>query len=349
MTASSLPRHGGDLSAAVTRFGRMPWLDLSTGINPWPYPVSEVALEEWSRLPTSEKRKTLCTAAARYYGVGPETAVVVAPGTQALIQWLPYLAGQPGESLRVAVVAPTYAEHAVAWHTAGHQVVNVSTLSDITACQSDVAVIVNPNNPDGRVFHPEQLYDIAKMLKLLIIDESFVDVQPKTSFASFLDRIASVQPSSGGVIVLRSFGKFFGLAGLRLGFALLTGRTLAARLKAALGPWAVGGVVLRIGTIALSDERWILSTRQSLHEAATRLDAIFERAGLVVTGGTDLFRLVDCGAACTTVYEGLGQAGILVRALAHFPSQLRFGLPGRREDWHKLTTILLSLCQQTPG
>ncbi len=342
MTASVLPRHGGDLSAAATMFGRIPWLDLSTGINPRPYPVSAGSVDEWNCLPTAHQRQTLCTAAARYYGAGPETTVVVAPGTQSLIQWLPYLACRPGDSRRVAVVTPTYAEHAAAWQAAGHQVTNVGTLSDITAIKADVAIVVNPNNPDGRLFDPEQLCNIARKLSLLIVDEAFADVQSDISLVVRLGHLTA-HADSGRVVILRSFGKFFGLAGVRLGFALLTESTLATRLQETLGPWAVGGAALRLGTIALSDDSWISATKNWLHITATRLDSVLTAAGLVVTGGTDLFRLVDCGTACSTIYEKLGQAGILVRAFTSLPSHLRFGLPGSMPEWQRLTEILLSL------
>ena len=339
MTAGALPRHGGDLSAAAMRFRRIPWLDLSTGINPRPYPISANTVEEWNRLPTSDQYQALCVAAARYYRTGPKTTVVVAPGTQALIRWLPYLACRPGDSLRVAVVAPTYIEHAIAWRTAGHRVRNVSTLSEITTSKTDVAIVVNPNNPDGRLFKPEQLYDIAPTLSLLIVDEAFADVQPDVSLVVLLDHIVA-HPNSGRVVILRSFGKFFGLAGVRLGFALLTESTLVARLQEALGPWAVCGAALRLGTLALSDDHWISATRNWLHASAIRLDSVLSAAGLVVTGGTDLFRLADCGTSCSAVYEKLGQAGILVRAFTSLPSQLRFGLPGCKNDLQKLSDIL---------
>ncbi len=332
---NGLPCHGGDPIAAEARFGRVPWLDLSTGINPWPYPLPEKRREDWTRLPTSDWQRALGTAAAHCYGARPEVRVVVAPGTQALIQWLPYLARRRGESLRVAIVAPTYAEHAIAWSMAGHQVVNVGTLAEVATLGASVAVVVNPNNPDGHVYPPWRLCDMVRIVDLLVVDEAFADVQPQISLIPLLDPDSALEK----VVVLRSFGKFFGLAGVRLGFAI-TGPLFAARLETALGPWAVGGAALRVGTIALSDARWIATTRTRLRTEASCLDAVLLQAGLIVTGGTDLFRLVDCGADCGAIYERLGYAGILVRAFSHRPSWLRFGLPGCATDRQRLVEVL---------
>ncbi|KAF0118930.1 MAG: cobalamin biosynthetic protein CobC [Rhodospirillaceae bacterium] len=332
-TCPVMPRHGGDWSAAQAQFGRRPWLDLSTGINPWPYPIPEETAEDWTRLPAADQHRTLCAIAARCYGAGPETAVVAAPGTQALIQWLPYLAGR--ESLRVAVLEPTYAEHAAAWSAAGHEVVPVNSLTDIAAVGASVAVVVNPNNPDGRSHPPESLCALTRTLRLLVVDEAFADVRPDVSVIPLVPHPPCLPER---IVVLRSFGKFFGLAGVRLGFAI-TGPLFAARLEAALGPWAVGGVAVRLGIRALSDEAWQAATRTRLHAAAARLDAVLTAAGLTVTGGTDLFRFVVCERA-RDVYEQLGRAGILVRAFPHLPLCLRWGLPGRAQDWFLLREAL---------
>ncbi len=312
--------HGGDLAAAEALFGTPaePWLDLSTGINPWPWPwpaplpmVSEAA---WRRLPDTSASR-LKAAAARRWGC-PVAAVAAAPGSQALIQVLPRLR-RPG---RVAVVSPTYAEHARCWARLGHDVVARPDIGAI-ADWAEVVVVVNPNNPDGRVARPEDLLSLAQALAgrggWLVVDEAFADLAPRASVA-----FAAGRP---GLVVLRSFGKFHGLAGLRLGFAL-SEPAVAAAIEDELGPWAVPGPALEIGAAALADTGWDDATRARLEGAAAGLDRILARHGLEVLGGTALFRLVrhpDAGS----IHAALGRSGILVRAFAAWPDRLRFGLP----------------------
>lgn len=326
--------HGGDLPAAVSKFGCAPWLDLSTSINPWSYQLPQLPIESWRNLPTSDIQNTLRTAAAHYYSAGEKVAIASIPGTQALIQRLPHLSSWCRRNMHVVVVTPTYNEHAIAWSIAGHHVICTDTLT--STIRADIAIIVNPNNPDGHVHPPEWLCHMARTIPLLIVDESFADVDPHVSFIPFLD----IMNFTEKVIVLRSFGKFFGLAGIRLGFAL-TGPILAKQITDALGPWAVTGPAMHVGTIALSDSHWISTTRTRLHRAAIQLDITLKKAGLTVVGGTDLFRLVDCGMICHSLYKRLGHAGILVRTFSHLPFLLRFGLPGRSQK--ALEEVLLGV------
>lgn len=314
--ALGLPLHGGDIAAAEARWGRPAegWLDLSTGINPWPYPLPALPPEAWTRLPGTAEERALVMAAAGHYGVAGPEQVLAAPGSSPLIQALPRLL-PPGP---VAVVGPTYAEHARAWSAAGHQVAEVA---DIDATGDALAVVVvNPNNPDGRVVEPARLVALADRLAalggLLVVDEAFGDTMPKLSVAP------SLRP---GLVVLRSFGKFFGLPGLRLGFALAE-VDLIGRLGAALGPWPVSGPALAVGAKALADTAWAAATRGHLAFEAKKLDAVLEKMGASVLGGTPLFRLVD-HADGPVLYDRLGRAGILVRAFADRPRQLRVGLP----------------------
>jgi len=330
------PRHGGDLAFATARYGAPVggWLDLSTGINPRPYADTAIAPEALTRLPQSAAMDELLAAARRCYRVPDGAAVVAAPGSQALLQWLPTLA-QPS---LVAVVAPTYSEHARAWAAggtaAGHRMVEVAGLADAAA--ADVIVVVNPNNPDGRIFPAAELLDLARGRAgrggFLVVDEAFADVAPD----------ASVVPRLGDapVVALRSFGKFFGLAGLRLGFAV-GAPALIAGLERKLGPWAVSGPAVEIGARALADDAWIAATRTGIGDRRRRLDHVLAAAGLDVVGGTDLFRLVD-DARAADVFIRLGRAGILVRDFADRPTWLRFGVPGRDADLGRLQRALSS-------
>lgn len=315
--------HGGDLGAIRARFPKAPepWLDLSTGINAVPYPVAGLPAESWSRLPTRQQEQALLDAAARRYGVGDRAAIVAAPGTQALIQLLPRLVPMS----RVAVVGPTYEEHEVCWARQGHDVGVVATLAE--AAGADVVVVVNPDNPSGRLVPP-------KMLRghdgLLIVDEAFVDLLPVTASLAH-----DLPPNT---VVLRSFGKAYGLAGVRLGFAIAP-PPLAGRLRDELGPWAVAGPALEIGRRALSDEAWLEASAARLAADRARLDAVLVAAGLEVLGGTPLFRLTRHHDA-PAVADKLARAGIHVRRFPRAPQWLRFGLPARDDDFDRVAAAL---------
>lgn len=328
----AMPEHGGSLVWAESRFGRPAagWVDLSTGLNPWPHPLPPVAPETWQRLPDARAVADLLTAAAGHYGVPDPACIVAAPGTQTLIQLLPRLSRPTG---RTAILGFTYAEHAHRWRMAGHEVTVIASLDEAAAC--DTVVVVNPNNPDGRRVPPDRLLDLAARLAArggrLIVDEAFADVVPEVS-------VATQAGQQDGLVVLRSFGKFFGLAGIRLGFAVAP-PTLARSITAELGPWAVAGPALAVGRAALADAAWIAATRHRLAAAARALDATLSAHGLNVAGGTDLFRLVHTERAMA-LFEVLGARGILVRAFPERPDYLRIGLPADAAARRRLAEAL---------
>lgn len=322
--------HGGDLSAARRLFpgAPEPFIDLSTGINPYPYPLPHLPPALFERLPQADALARLVDTAAQVYGAPLPACVVAAPGTQSLLPLVAALkpAGQ------VAILGPTYAEHARTAVLAGHRVIEAQELNQLG--DADLAIVVNPNNPDGRLLATADLLALAEKLGkragILVVDEAFIDVEaPETSLAGGVLR--------GNIVVLRSFGKFFGLAGVRLGFAIAA-EDIAARLRASLGPWAVSGPAIAIGAIALADTAWIDATRLRLAQAAQRLDQLLAAAELEVVGGTALFRLAQTPAAA--LYQKLGRAGILVRRFAEHPTWLRFGLPGDEQAWQRLANAL---------
>jgi cobalamin biosynthesis protein CobC len=331
VSAAEPADHGGDIAAARRLFpgAPEPFIDLSTGINPSPYPLPDLSPDLFSRLPEQAAVERLATVAALTYGAPSAACVVPAPGTQIL---LPQIAAMvpPG---RAAILGPTYAEHARAAALAGHevkQVTDVGALGD-----GDLAVVVNPNNPDGRVVARDALLALIDGARrrggLFVLDETFMDVGPPG---------ASLAPDvgRGNVIVLRSFGKFFGLAGLRLGFAIAAPR-IATRLRDRLGPWAVSGPAIAVGEAALADAAWAADARRRLAQGAAKLDEILIGAGLEIVGGTSLFRLLRTPAA-PELFQHLGRAGIFVRQFAGQPHWLRFGLPGSEADWQRLNAAM---------
>ena len=325
----ALPTHGGDLGLAEARFGKpeQGWLDLSTGISPFPYPVSDIPAELWQRLPGLADDLALREAAAAAYGVDDPDFLATAPGSQAILQILPRL--RPFS--QVAVIGPTYGEYSRCFSMAGHHVLALETLD--RTVDADVVVLCNPNNPDGRRHDAERLLELAGEQAarggLLVVDEAFCDPVPELSLAPH---------ARPGLVVLRSLGKFFGLAGMRLGFAIAEPQ-LARLLRQAMGPWAVGGPVLEIGRRALSDSAWIEETRRKLVHETNVLISLLGRAGMSNVGGTSLFTLVNAPRAWA-LFEYLGQQGILVRPFSTAPRWLRFGLPPDEAGRQRLENAL---------
>lgn len=324
---SAFARHGGALDTARRAFPRAPtpWLDLSTGINPRSYPVEGVDAADWTRLPEESALARLEQAAAASYRAPPWIEAVAAPGTQAVIQRLPALLG--GTDVRM--LGKTYSEFARTFATAGARPVTVSTPDRLAG--ADVAIVVNPNNPDGRWLAPAELLPFAARVGTLVVDEAFVDALPPS---------ASVVPQlpASRVVVLRSFGKIYGLAGLRLGFALLPA-SLAGALRRAFGPWPVSGPAITLGTRAFADASWLATTRTRLEQDGERLGYMLRQAGAAPLGATPLFRLVSHPAA-PALFVALARRGILVRPFAGEPRWLRFGLPGSEADWQRLDEAL---------
>ncbi len=321
--------HGGDLDEAQNLFpgAPLPWIDLSTGINPIAYPMPVLPSSSFERLPTPAAHRDLEAAAAEAYGAADGRNVVAAPGTQVLISLLPHLRPRS----RVAVLGPTYAEHERAWRHAGHRVSEISSLDH--AGDADVVVVVNPNNPDGRLLDRRTLLTLAENLHRrggwLVVDEAFADFDADETLVPLLPESA---------IVLRSFGKTYGLAGLRLGFAI-TSASLAAPLRAALGPWAVSGPAIEAGRLALRDRGWLAAAKQSRAADAGRLDGLLARVAEDAPRGTILYRLMWSRRA-PDLFAHLGRNGIWVRRFAHDPRLLRFGVPGSEQAWSRLEVAL---------
>lgn len=305
--------HGGGIDAAAARFGgaREDWIDLSTGINPVPYPVGDLPAQAWTALPDHAAQQALTDAARAFWRVPECAAILAAPGASSLIARIPALL-PPGT---VDIPAPTYNEHAAAFEAEGWQ------LSHETR---NARVIVHPNNPTGQWYADE-----PDGFDLKVIDESFCDVAP--------DRSWIAQATRPGTVILKSFGKFWGLAGLRLGFAI-GDPALIDRLAQMLGPWPVSGPALTIGTRALTDHDWAVATRTRLNEDAARLDALMTHTGARLAGGTSLFRLYDVDDA-TLWQDKLAQAQIWTRIFPYSDTLIRLGLPAP-DQWRRLEAAL---------
>lgn len=307
------------------------WLDLSTGVNPWPWPIpADLPGSLWQRLPSRADEEILIAAAREAYAVPAGAEVVAASGTQSLIQWLPQLTSAGP----VAIVGPTYNEHAAAWRLAGHEVI---TRADLDGLPDTVrhAVVVNPNNPDGRVMSRAVLARVAAQLRerggWLVVDEAFADIEPDVSVAGLCTDLP--------VVVLRSFGKFYGLAGLRLGFAIAS-PDIARRIALALGPWPCSGPALTIGAAALRDREWADRARVAIQTQADKLDVALAKAGFTIAGGTGLFRLAR-RADASKVHTSLATQHIWCRRFDWADDLLRFGLPPGDRDLERLAAALV--------
>ncbi len=308
--------HGGGIDAAAAQYGgaRADWLDLSTGINPCPYPIGDLPADAWRALPDQGAEAALIAAARAFWSVPAYLDILPTHGASAAIARLPTIFRDLDKSVQITM--PTYNEWAASFEGAGW------TISQGSAA---LEIYVHPNNPDGRLA-PAPVSD-----KIRIYDESFCDVMPE---ASHLPKIAE----NSRDIVLKSFGKFWGLAGLRLGFVIAAPDTIA-RLRAVMGPWSVSGPALVIGARALRDPAWAEDTRRRLAQDAARLDALMAAAGANDPRGTSLFRLFHVGNAAA-LQSKLAQHHIWTRIFPYSTSMIRLGLPHAPEDWTRLEKAL---------
>lgn len=316
--------HGGNLDHARAIHGGGDWIDLSTGINRRPWPLPALDADSWRNLPTGAAQAGLVATAACAWGVHADAAGVALAGAQAAIQLVPLL--RPVG--RAAVLGPTYNEHAACLAQAGWDVTQHGTLDGLRG--ADLAVVVNPNNPDGRSHDPATLLDLSQHVGLLVVDESFCDNTPHLSMLP--------QAGVGRLLIMRSFGKFYGLAGLRLGFAFGANAEIAA-LRRMAGPWAVSGPAIEIGGRALADADWADAMRAQLAADAARADGLAQAAGWRIAGGTTLFRLYDTGDA-RAAQSRLARHQIWSRVFPWSDRLLRLGLPGPEPEWHRLVQAL---------
>ena len=322
-----MSEHGGQLRKAASQYG-MPlsdWLDLSTGINPRHYPIPEIPSRCWLHLP--ELDDGLMSAAYEYYKTQDLLAV---SGSQQAIQALPYLR----KKSRIGLLATSYYEHKAAWKAAGHEVVLLQPDEVEGSIESlDVLLLVNPNNPTCDVFSGERLEGYLKQLQnrggWLIVDEAFIDCTSEKSVISFKAR--------DGLIVLRSLGKFFGLAGCRVGFVHAVS-SLLERMQQAIGPWPIANPSRYVAQCALQNTEWQQETQQFLHKQSEQLAQILSLIPSSVHRNTALFHWLKNDDA-NELFVGLAERGILIRQFTE-PKSLRFGLPATNQECVRLKKAL---------
>jgi len=329
-----LLEHGGKLRRAAQRYGISleRWIDLSTGLNPQAWPVADIPAGAWQRLPEDEDG--LVEIAQEYYAAANCLPVA---GSQAAIQALPQLYAINRIKLRVGMLSPAYAEHEYAWRRAGFDVIPLAANEIEAQVQRlDLLLIVNPNNPTGHMFEPAQLLRWHQQLALrggsLIVDEAFMDPTPEKSLLTYTDQ--------KGLVVLRSLGKFFGLAGARVGFVFAAPDFLHL-LAELLGPWPISGPSRIIAGAALADRDWQARTRKRLEQQSQRLARLLTDKGLPATAGTALFQWVETAHAAS-LHQQLARQAVLTRLFAQ-PSSLRFGLPANEQQWQRLEMALSEL------
>ena len=320
--------HGGRLSQAQQAFPEAPcpWLDLSTGINPEPWPGCAGLVVDWQRLPDEAALSALEATAARHFGAD-RTQVLALPGTEFGLRSLAALGFPPP----FGHVAPGYRSHGDAFPDSDP--IDIAALQ-ARAGQGGTILLANPSNPDGRLLPVHELLERAAALHArggwLVIDEAFIDAHEDNSVVPFLS-------GHEQVVVLRSFGKFFGLAGVRLGFAVAPS-PLVAKWRERLGSWPVSAAAIAIGTAAYADDAWIAETRIILAKRAAALDAVLRRHGLEPQGASPLFRLVACDAAI--LFDRLARKGILTRPFDYNPRWLRLGVPASQDELARLDRAL---------
>lgn len=337
IAAGRFAHHGGRLGVARTLFPDVPqpWIDLSTGINPTPYPAPRASARERNRLPEPTELAKLEALAATAFNVADCARVAATGGTENALRLLPYLL-----NMTAAVIAgPTYGSHSDAWSRADvtTRVVADDKLAEFGRSTGVAMTVVSPNNPDGRVPSREQLLALHDSLHAnggaLIVDEACADLAPRLSVAA----LAGTERAPS-LLVLRSFGKFYGLAGVRLGFVIASA-ALAARLRHLLGDWPVSVDALRAGLAAYADHAWAEKTRRRLDQAAQRLDKLLIGGGMTIVGGTSLYRLARAPNAHAR-FTQLISLGILARPFDHDSTLLRFGLPRTAQEWRRVADAL---------
>ncbi len=316
-------QHGGDIDLAIKKYGgqRADWIDLSTGINRTSYPWQENVKVELRDLPSNKLLRSLEKAASRAYKVAEDKDTAAVQGAQQIISLLPICLKNYNS---VAILGPTYNEYEKAFKSSEIKAETVSEVSKLSS--SDIAIVVNPNNPTGKVIAEEILNDLSKKVRILIIDESF------KMFSS--RRIQKFD----NVIQINSLGKFFGLAGVRLGFVSGPSNFIKS-VRGMLGPWPVSSIAAEIGKIALNDQAWISQMEKILLEGSDVLHRACNRKNWKLIGKTNLFHTYATSSSLK-VEKQFAAHYIWIRTFDYSETWVRLGIPTSKYEWTRVRQAL---------
>ena len=316
-------QHGGDIDLAIKKYGgeREDWIDLSTGINGASYPWQESINVELRNLPSNKILMQLEKAAARAYKIAECTETAAVSGAQQIINLLPLCLKSCNS---VAILGPTYNEYEKAFKRSGTKTKTVSETSELSL--SDIAIIVNPNNPTGKVIADETLAGLSKKVRILIIDESFKMFSSRRTL------------NFSNIIQINSLGKFFGLAGVRLGF--VSGPSdFIKEVKEMLGPWPVSSLAAEIGIVALNDKVWISEMEKILVTESNALHEACNSRNWELVGRTFLFHTYAT-SSCLEVEKQFAAHGIWVRTFDYSETWVRLGIPTSENAWTRVKQAL---------
>lgn len=317
-------KHGGNKNEAARAYGIEPaeMIDLSTGISPNPYPLSlsQLDLSDLIELPQEDKAASLKNIMRKAWSVPDSAEIALASGSGALISLIPHI--HKGDMRQVYCPEPAYSEHPMAWQRAGFRMIpyEAGTIPEIYLNKTAAIIAVQPGNPMGHCASPDawlELMEKAAAHKVMIImDEAFIDLMPEQSLVPYLGR--------KGLIVIRSFGKFYGLAGVRLGAAIGHPDDITA-LEDLLGPWPVSAMAVQFAAEAMSDHGWADDQRDWCATQMASLKKELMARGITIIGGTDLYVLIEIEDA-KTLQDKLARAGFWTRIFEHYPNWMRLGL-----------------------
>ncbi len=311
------PKHGGDLAYWQRKVGNdaLNWLDLSSACNREPWPVPEVSTALWMALPDQTE---LLEQAERYFARRPNA---IGAGSQHIIESLPPLLRESGCLTNQTVFVPRigYQEHAFAWRKWGYDIVYYDALEELLTQHWAVAVVIQPNNPTGELASASILSQLVAHAEQqgasLVVDEAFIDATPEWSVLNH----QQTKDLSESLFVMRSVGKFFGLAGARVGFVFCASKWQVA-LNNLLGPWPVATPSLHLVSLALADTAWQshalqnLTVRQAafVERVMPKLNTVFDSQDSVRNA---LFTtwFLDSQAYAEHVFTMLHQVGVHTR------------------------------------
>jgi histidinol-phosphate aminotransferase len=291
-----------------------------------PFPgVTEAVVDELARIwiYPEQAYSDLRESVAAWVGTSPER-IVPGHGIQALIATVAHAFLEPGDA--VVVTDPTYGLYAQASAAAGARVVTVPSRdfrhdADALAAaarEADARIVwlCDPNNPTGSLVRRDEWERLLAGLPercAVVVDEAYVEYADP---GLRVDRVSDVEDGRP-VLLLRTFSKIFGLAGLRLGYAIV-GEELAGFLDVVQEPFNVNRAALAAGRASLRSPGLVEERRRSTEAARERLAALLVEAGCEPVPSQANFLLVGVGVDDVALTEGLARRGLLVRAGSEF-------------------------------